>query len=95
MHVSALALKVVSLFLKARSRKAPISSVMSVDPSVCPRISARFRLGKFSWNLILQTSTKICRGARSLVKLKKKSLGTLREHVCVVDSSTKYFMARR
>jgi len=73
MHLSVLALKVVLHFFKARSRNAPISSVMSVHPSVCPRISAHLRLDKFSWNLVLEASTKICREARSLVKVKKKS----------------------
>ena len=44
--------------LLVKSREVPISSVMSVRPSVCPPASVLLPLDRFLWNLILGTIKK-------------------------------------
>jgi len=63
-------LRVTSLLdASAKLRKATVSSVMSVRPSVRPHATTRLPLDKFSWNFVFQCFTKICRENSSLIKI--------------------------
>jgi hypothetical protein len=74
----------------------PIGFVMPVRPSVC-MLSVRLLLDGFSWNLILKTSTKICRETHNLVKVGQqyRALHIRPKHVRNVYNSTKYFSSRQ
>ena len=50
-------------------RKATISFVMYVCPYVCPHETTRLPLDVFSWNLIFQYFSKICRENSSFFKI--------------------------
>jgi len=52
----------------AKFRKATVSVVMSVRLSVCPHGTTRLPLDGFSWNLIFERVSKICRGNPSYIK---------------------------
>jgi hypothetical protein len=45
---------------------------LSVRPSVSPRGTTRLQLGGFSSNLILEVSSKICRGSSKFIKIWQK-----------------------
>jgi hypothetical protein len=57
----------------AKLRKATVSFVMSVHPSVClsvyPHGTTQLSLNVFSWNLIFDTISKICRENWNYVKI--------------------------
>jgi hypothetical protein len=53
----------------AKLRKATVSFVMSVCPSVCPRGTTRLPLDGFSWNLTFDYFSIICRENSSFIKI--------------------------
>ena len=53
-------------------RKATISFVISVRPSVCLHGTTRLSLEGYSWNLIFECSLKICLENSSLIKVGQK-----------------------
>jgi hypothetical protein len=63
-----------SVFLGAfaKLRKATISFVMSICPSVCPHGTTWLPLDRFSWNLIFDYFSKNYRRSSSLIKIGQK-----------------------
>jgi hypothetical protein len=53
----------------AKLRKVAISFFMSVRPSICPHGTTRVSLDGFSWNLIFEYFSKICREKSSFSKI--------------------------
>jgi len=85
----------VSYGFRTNSKKSLINLVMS--PSVCPYVSPRLPLYGFSSYYVFETFAKIRLNSPDLVKLWQKYRGicTNINYVYIVDSSTKYFAARR
>jgi hypothetical protein len=54
-------------------RKAPISFVMSIRPSVCPHGSTRLPLDGFAWDLILEFFRKSVEKIQVLLKSDKNN----------------------
>ena len=52
-------------------RNAPITFLLSLRPSLCQHVSARFPLDGFLWNL-METLTKTCSGTPNFVKIGQK-----------------------
>jgi len=46
--------------------------IMSVNLSICPRVSVRLPTDEFPWNLIPANSTKICQGNTNVVQIGRK-----------------------
>ena len=62
-------LRIPFLYAFTKLRKATISFVMSVRSSVRPHGTTRLPLDEFSWNLIFECFSKICRENSSLIKI--------------------------
>ena len=90
-----------------KSRKAPVSFVVSARPPVCPSVSLRFPSVGSSWNWQWQLLGKICRETSNLVRNAKRHPAVnkyaVHTQVClscwqqykIFHSSTKYFTAVR
>ena len=69
-------------FLKVR-QKVHISFVMSLRLSLCPHVSSPLLLGRFEYNLTLQTVIAIRGENQNLVKITKKKSSPLDETLCI------------